>query len=50
MKFIKGLLLVMLGFFLYPLLFIPLMLLFAPKALETWILVFADYLRLWGIR
>jgi len=36
------------GFLLYPLLFVPLGAMFFPDFMEKLVLVYADYLRIWG--
>jgi hypothetical protein len=38
-----------LGFWLYPMLFVPIMAKFAPSALEKWADIYAAYLRGWGL-
>lgn len=38
-----------LGFLVYPLLFTPLMLWLAPGAMDKWVHLYADYIRLWGV-
>lgn len=48
-KIISSLALVLLGFWLYPLLFVPLMVKFAPGSLQKWVDAYANYLRMWGI-
>lgn len=48
MKILKTLALLVVGFAMYPLLFVPLMAKFAPDALGKWLAVYADYLRVWG--
>jgi hypothetical protein len=49
MRVLHAVLWVVLGFSLYPLLFIPLLIKFQPDGLEKWIVIYAHYLRLWGI-
>lgn len=49
MKVVKSLALLVLGFALYPLVFVPVLNLWFPDALEWWIHRYADYLRVvWG--
>jgi len=49
MKKLKGVAIFVLGFLAYPGLFVPLMLKFASEdAIETWLVMFAEYLRIWG--
>jgi hypothetical protein len=39
-----------LGFLIYPLLFVPILIkLFPQEVFESYILIYAEYLRLWGI-
>jgi hypothetical protein len=38
-----------LGFLVYPLLFVPIMVKLFPQVFEPYILIYAEYLRLWGI-
>lgn len=40
---------VLIGFWLYPLLFVPLMAKFAPAAMTQWIQTYAKYLQFWGL-
>lgn len=47
-KLLKVAALLLVGFALYPLLFVPLMNLWAPDALDWWIQRYAEYLRVWG--
>jgi hypothetical protein len=49
LRILNTFLAVAVGFLLYPLLFVPLMVIFWPEALDWWIKTYAEYLRLWGI-
>lgn len=49
LKALKWAAVLLVGFALYPLLFVPVMNLWFPEALEWWIHRYADYLKLWGM-
>ncbi len=50
MKLLKNLTLVVLGFVLYPLVFVPVMFTFFPSLLNWWVHVYEHYLRWVGIQ
>lgn len=49
MRILSAIFWLALGFALYPLLFVPLMVKFWPNGLEAFVLFYAKYLRLWGV-
>lgn len=46
---LRSLTTLVLGFALYPLLFVPLMMMYAPDTLANWLRIYTDYLKLWGM-
>jgi len=44
----KKVLAFLLGFVAYPALFVPMMNLWFPRALDVWVQWYAEYLRVWG--
>jgi hypothetical protein len=47
--FVYALTFTFLGFWLYPMLFVPLLAKFAPIALDKWAEIYAAYLKGWGL-